>query len=331
MILSKYFDSLVLKSNNKLVRKGGIFLFTKLTNLLGNLGVKSRISFGEISIYVPANHSSVLWSVLVPGMNWNLGRLAKHVSLMDPVTTIIDVGANVGDTYAIIRGSNVHVPLIAIEGDPAFISWLRLNTFRDPLVSIWEGFVGDDDVSLVFESSQNGASTGMVRKHRGTGHPIKLTALDKIIELSNVKKVGLIKVDTDGFDTKIVRSAHQVLHRDHPVLFLEIQPYHLMRNDNIDSFFKWLQQFGYKEMLLWDNFGRFLCNIDFSKPTLIKQLMAYFHGAPEMPFLDIAFFHYLDDKLLKSVISDEIELACNTFSIHESVSEMSIQSLYDAS
>jgi len=101
-------------------------------------------------------------------------------------------------------------------------------------------------------------------------------------------------VDTDGFDTVVIRSAECILKKYHPILFIECQPYHLLRNDNPIGFIKWLHTLGYVSAILWDNYGKFLGVIETHNIELVKSLLAYYHGSPHCQFLDIAFCHLSD-------------------------------------
>jgi len=314
------------QSKSNLVRKGGRFIFTSVLSQLGKMGTSTHAAFGSKILTVPANHP-ILWSMTyLPQMNWNLGRLAKAVEDEDPTSTMIDVGANIGDSYAIIRGSGVSSKVVCVEGATELLPWLLKNIEGDPNAVVWEGFVGLGGMGMEFEIQSN--LSGVIYASADTEGGVKTQSLDQIIEKLGTPVVRLLKVDTDGFDTLVTRSAEGILRRDHPVLFLEIQPYHLMRNDNVDGFLSWLRGLEYDSAVCWDNLGRFVCEIPLAESRLLTELMAFFHGAPEMPFLDIAFFHRQDRLLMRKVVDRELEVACRDFRRYEEVARKSLHTLH---
>src|SRR5690242_13782082 len=56
-----------------------------------------------------------------------LSVLAKH---LEPQGTVVDVGANVGDTLAAIASASPGLHFLAIEPDPVYSSLLRENVTR---------------------------------------------------------------------------------------------------------------------------------------------------------------------------------------------------------
>jgi FkbM family methyltransferase len=291
-------------SNNRLLRRVSLFCFKIIAKSLGALKVENWIVFNEVSIRAPFNHTVSVWSTYIPEMNWNLGRIAALTSAKYPSGSIIDVGANIGDTWAILRGSNVKNRIILIEGDKSALKFLRTNVANDSCAKIIENFVGPKNDSLQF-IGLSGATSGMLVRSEMSNEGHQTATLDSLVS----EEVRLIKVDTDGLDTLVVRTGAQLLKTYHPILFMEFQPYHLLRNDNPIDFIKWIIQLGYISAILWDNSGKFIGVIDLSEIGLIKSLLAYFHGAPNCQFLDIAFCHCSDSELRDTIVAKEGEIS----------------------
>jgi hypothetical protein len=72
--------------------------------------------------------------------------------------------------------------------------------------------------------------------------------------------VQLLKVDTDGYDIDVLRSAEGILMRDQPVLFVEFCPV-LMDTDPIADL-TWLQGLGYEKLVCLDNLGHHVGTTD---------------------------------------------------------------------
>src|SRR5207249_5016916 len=65
--------------------------------------------------------------VLAPDTNQFLGRLAACIGDSDAEFGIIDVGANCGDTAALMR-SHAKLPILCIEGDAKLYALLQKNS-----------------------------------------------------------------------------------------------------------------------------------------------------------------------------------------------------------
>jgi FkbM family methyltransferase len=286
----------------------------------GKFGLKLKIKIGSKWILVNADHSAVGWHLTAPLMNWNLARIASQI---DDKLTIVDVGANVGDTYAILRSANSKThPLLLIEGGNESLSFLRRNTEGDALVSIAECFVG---INKSFQFHGTSSSGMLIPDAQGNTNNLK--SLDLIIEEKCKTTVGLIKVDTDGLDTIVIRSGKSTLEKDKPIVFIEVQPYHLMRNDNFRNFLEWMADIGYDDLLCWDNMGRYICRLFIDDP-IIYQLVAYFHGAPRFGFLDVAFIHSSRRRLADSLEETERATVAQQFKQFESVAKNSINAIF---
>lgn len=80
-----------------------------------------------------------------------------------------------------------------------------------------EGFGATSEVPGNLGSSKFIAGTGL---SGGT----ELTSLDRFISSKNLQDPDIIKIDTEGFEFKILRGAKETLNRASPELFVEISP-----------------------------------------------------------------------------------------------------------
>ncbi len=66
-------------------------------------------------------------------------------------------------------------------------------------------------------------------RDQGFGHSTigaELISCDDWIEKNRITRVDGIKLDVDGFETRVLRGAERVLRRDSPVIILELAPHH---------------------------------------------------------------------------------------------------------
>jgi len=71
----------------------------------------------------------------------------------------------------------------------------------------------------------------------------ELTTLDTFIATKSLKDPDIVKIDTEGFECKILRGAKKMLERASPELFVEITP------ENKDEAMALLDEFGYRRVL----------------------------------------------------------------------------------
>ena len=82
----------------------------------------------------------------------------------------------------------------------------------------------------------------------------------------------LIKIDTDGFDFKVIRGTKECLQKWHPLLFFEWdKAYCKEQGEDPLSIFPILDELGYKECILFDNFGNVFANVDTNNTALLKS------------------------------------------------------------
>ena len=92
-------------------------------------GVRDWLVTFEIDgylLYLPLSHRLPQHRLATPGYSSNLGRLAQIVQSKYPDLTLVDVGANVGDSVAIVR-RRIHCPILCVEGEERFASILGLE------------------------------------------------------------------------------------------------------------------------------------------------------------------------------------------------------------
>tara|TARA_B100000123_G_C25686470_1_gene408847 strand:- start:77 stop:1003 length:927 start_codon:yes stop_codon:yes gene_type:complete len=276
---------------------------------LGEIGFKSKIKYYGLNILVPWNHPFFFWR-FSKIYNRNLVRLAKQINQN---YYIIDVGASIGDTYALLRGQKVFSKILLIEGGSKANYFLEKNAQNDENASIYNGLVGPN-LEISYEESGQSGITFINNKKENLSFK-KLKTLDEVIKnnISRESKVGLIKIDTDGFDSQIIRSGKEVLMEHKPILFFEAQPYHWLNNDHIEDFLNWINQISYKKAILWDNYGNFIMPTTTISNEL-KFSLSYFHGSPNSRFTDIALFHENDENIFESILTIEKKVYLNNLS-----------------
>jgi FkbM family methyltransferase len=253
-----------------------------------------------------------------PDYSSNLGRIAQAVHQKYADLTLIDIGANVGDSVAILRRL-AHFPILCIEGDRDFLHVLSRNAAKFDAVTIAPCYVGEADITIAAKS------TGLA----GTAHLVSsenLTSQDNIgVEQIQVQKLSsvlnkhrqflqpkMIKTDTDGFDGKILRGSTDVLRSAKPVVFFEYDPFFLaQQDDNGVAIFALLADHGYAGLIIYDNFGDLLLCLPKIELDRIEELHLYFSGRQSQQYCDICAFHQEDKDLFEHIRQSELKFFRN--------------------
>ena len=263
-----------------------------------------KIKIGKFNLIANQNHTIEFNIKNFPFYNLNLPRLIEHLNNNNKKGKIVDIGANIGDTAAFIRNI-VNLPIICIEGNDYYYDLLKKNTAQFKDIHYFKKYLSEKSESIMANISFSIGTSSLENGNAET----ELISLDDLASqnLELFRDVSLIKIDTDGFDTKILKGAIDFIKKTKPVLFFEYDREFLDKQnesgiDVIESLFS----IGYKKILFYDNYGRFILSLSSENITSIRQLHNYIKGykAP-FEFYDICLFHESDDELAESFILKE--------------------------
>jgi hypothetical protein len=85
-----------------------------------------RFQVASVDLLMPLSHELPFHIAMHPQYSLNVGRIAGQVFSKHPNLRFIDIGANIGDTVAILR-QNDEFPILCIEGDKRFFEILAKN------------------------------------------------------------------------------------------------------------------------------------------------------------------------------------------------------------
>lgn len=249
-----------------------------------------------VPLQMPLSHQLPRYLKLFPEYSHNLGRLAKAVN-----GPIVDVGANIGDSVAIVRAYS-QVPILCIEGSEFFLPFLRENVRQFAGVVVAPTFVGNRGGDLVERPS--GGTLSLVRV---SGQQVAMRPLrDILVEHSVEPAVRLLKVDTDGFDAAILLENTDLLERVRPVIFFEYDTLFLepISGDGL-TLFDTLDNLGYRNLIFYDNRGQLLFVLDRYSRAVVGQMGKYIARQAHQFYLDVAAFHLDDHELFVRFVAEE--------------------------
>jgi FkbM family methyltransferase len=227
-----------------------------------------------------------------------LPRLAKYINKKEGNLIVIDVGANVGDTAALIK-SETDCTMACIEGNNKFFQILSKNTKQLEPMSAFNYLITDSDKDIVgsFKDDDLG-SARMVISEKGE-NVASMTLDNFLLKHPDFMSARLLKTDTDGYDFAVVRGGIEYIKKTKPILFLEYERSFMEQaGDDGLSTLQLLKENGYNRIIFYDNYGRFMLSTQLANDTLIKELYYYSDRKKNaIPYYDIVLFHANDDSL----------------------------------
>ena len=259
---------------------------------------------GKYSIEVPAL-SPVAWHYSnTPDLVSQLGRLTSLLRKKYPDLAAMDIGANVGDTACIIKSAE-DIPLLCIEGDEAAFPFLQRNIAQFRNITAHQLFLGEKSgmASVGFENK--GWNLTLKPGTGSAARSIKLTSLDDFMATQpDGRAFKLVKIDTEGFDCRIIRGAMNFIQNAIPVITFEYNRGNMdaIGEPGLPTLAK-LQELGYSRIVFHDQNGRFLLAATLADQVLVKDLHDYADCVQgRLGYLDITVFHAVDMDLANGFV-----------------------------
>ena len=160
----------------------------------------------------------------LPHYGTNVGRLAARVARKYQDLSIIDIGANVGDTVATLRRS-VGCPILCVEGCATYLELLHENLRQFSDVEVEQSFVGGDGPGLAAEFTIE-KGTGYLTPSANPAAAVQTQSIERILQRhQRFAAAKLWKIDTDGWDSYILQENIRTVERVRPIIFFEYDPH----------------------------------------------------------------------------------------------------------
>lgn len=167
--------------------------------------------------------------------------------LLQPGKDVVEVGANIG-SHTVPMARRLALSgrrLLAIEPQPAVFQNMCANLTLNALFNVLaENAACSDRAALLsfatpdYQKENNFGSVAM-REDGGGNQRVRAFPLDDLIPQDF--DVGLIKVDVEGFELKVLEGSRAAIARHRPMLYLEND-----RQDRSKPLIEWLWAAGYK-------------------------------------------------------------------------------------
>jgi FkbM family methyltransferase len=235
----------------------------------------TRVRFRYGQFFLECDSSHHLPTILrdLPNFGRNLADVVSALETQEP--HVIDVGANIGDTAVLLARFAPGAKVLCIEGDSRFMSDLRCNTAQISGVTIVEAILSD----------RSGQVRGAFVTENGTAHValgegndlLQLRTLDDLLTAyPEFSCPDVIKIDTDGFESAILRGAKDVLASSKPVVFYEWHPgCYNAAGENDTSHADFLMELGYDGFVIFTNRGELLLHVWRPEHDILKSLACF--------------------------------------------------------
>ncbi len=277
---------------------------------LNNKKKTTHTQIGSFQMLINNDHALPYYLKFLPHYSKNFPRIAGHVNKKHSDLVILDIGANIGDTVALVR-SEINCPIICIEGDSYFFSILKKNIEQFIQVIPFQIFLGDSSKTITGKTECNRGTLKITEKNTvENSEKIEITTLDNFFfQHKDINKAKLLKIDTDGYDLKIIRGGLKYINETKPIIFFEYDTTLLSEaNDDGLSTLDLLDKIGYSSALFYDNYGRLILSTTLQNKEQVEQMHNYIKkGNGAFPYFDICLFHKIDTNLAEEVIRNEME------------------------
>ena len=185
--------------------------------------------------------------------------LVIKISYMNIKINIIDVGSNIGDKSLTITRFLLNLrirnfKIFSIE--PTEFAYkkqlknIRNNPKLKKKISLFNHFITNKKkrVNQIYSSwnlknhSDNHKIHGGILKN--INQQTKHLSLDNFVKMNNIKENIILKIDVDGFELNVLKSAKKLLKRDNFVIYMEYAPYAFKdHGTSAQEFFKFVKKF----------------------------------------------------------------------------------------
>jgi len=240
-------------ARRRLLRKFPVALLQAARAVLLRRDPIVSVPVGKRELLMHLSHPLPLYMACVPTYDRTLPRIAAALERKHGRVVAIDVGANIGDSAALLTDAVPAAQILCIEGSATYFPLLIANVARLSIrAECLQTYCGDEATASV-----------TVLEHGGTGRlvaggtPVPTRTVDEIVDAHpRFASTNLLKVDTDGFDFRVLRGAQRLLRDAQPLVYFELVP-DLLRAAGEDplSIFPLLVSLGYMRGVFYANTG----------------------------------------------------------------------------
>jgi len=229
---------------------------------------------GKNKVYIHKSHKLPEYRKQFPFYDQALPRICQTIKEIDNDLTLIDVGANIGDSIALIT-DKVSGNFLCIEGDQKYLPVLKKNIakFKSSNIEIEPSYCGDGSKNTLSIINENGTARLIETKNSEIKN---IKTLDQMInEHPKFRSANILKIDTDGFEINVLRGAKKFITSSRPIIYTEFTPELYDKLDQkYSELIEILIKYGYTQSMFYDNFGRPIKKVNLNDKKSIISLVS---------------------------------------------------------
>lgn len=169
----------------------------------------------------------ILQTIEKTGQFYEQALLDEWTPLLGSPKVILDVGANLGN-HTLYWATKLDVKKIfSFEPFPANYACLRKNVKNNGLnvVETVQFAVGDKCSKAhvnSFDPDNYGATSFEYAGNSEQDDDIRVVTLDSVRDMMDIHNVDFVKIDTEGFELRVLNGMKSILEQDRPVLWIEV-------------------------------------------------------------------------------------------------------------
>jgi FkbM family methyltransferase len=180
--------------------------------------VKEHVfAYGDVEFRILIDESETIISETIEKTGvWEANQLSLYPRLMDQDDVFIDVGANVGINSLFMAKVASGARVISIEASPENFDILLKNIDGSKIEAHCLAIADIDGSIPFFGSGTNAKIDGSATKSQSISVPAR--RLDTLVQELCVEKIGLLKVDVEGYTDLVLGGAGETLKKTNNII-----------------------------------------------------------------------------------------------------------------
>ena len=192
--------------------------------------VETNVSTGGVSFRIGSREDDIAVGHAIQKSGQHEPWVTSHfLAAIKPASTVVDIGANLG-WYTMLAAAKTlhHGRVVAFEPLPDNVQLLlanaRLNDFKH--VTCYPVALGEHNEVLSIETG-SGSNAAIVQDVDVFGRFCQVVAAREALQ--NIGHFDVLKIDIEGYEPIVFRSASEVLRQKRPTMFVEYHPWVINR------------------------------------------------------------------------------------------------------
>lgn len=205
---------------------------------VSKINTSFRIKINKTVFIVPVINKKG-WENLFLTSGW-FTEILEHLNA-NSKWTVIDIGANIGQTLLRVKSINSNISYFGFEPNPVCVNYIYKLIARNRMNRVILFPVGISDKTNLIEfyyynDSETDPAASIIPGYR-TANSVRKTNIVPVFDINEVRqikeisKLDLIKIDVEGAELEVLLSCEELIIKHKPYIIIEILP--VYSSDNV--------------------------------------------------------------------------------------------------